>query len=494
MKIPGKILIAKTPISDWIPENIDGCPFYERYENFVNVFARYVKSIDFEKCFAEPIFNDERKEIEWYIYPLRDGVHVDIEAERQRLRSLLKESKKKIPETSRNACNYIDVIIKSLESGYSEKVIFGSDGALVFGVWGLLPTGVKDISEVIVGDVEDNRIYTIRYEIEGEGKLSFKEIKRRHGHVLTGLKDVPELYPSDGYRVQGWRPDSPFNTTIDRNLTFTAVFVKDITDGNNDGGREEVDGGDEDRGVIDEPNELLSYDVKFTTDGYGSLEGNTEYKKNENEFIDESEIPVPKANDNYRFVKWDKNPKNHQVTEDIEFRALFERVPDELGSKSRWSWWGCLNWLLALLLLLLLGFLLWFLFGHHDFSLCGCDCEPVIVNICEDSDPIPSVCDALVVAGNNNREARLFDMGKQSGTFTFEYATGGGIADRIVIYDGKDKRAEKIFDYYGVTGDCPLNGSHESATLRFNNRYIYVEIIPDPDPGTCWQIRVNCPN
>lgn len=494
--IEGKYKICETPLSEWSPEKVSGFEFYNRYQDFCNIFKKYITGVDFEKYFAQPVCT--KGTIEWFVpisfknaYNAEDNV-----GEKERIISIIKKGLESL-KANEHAKEYIDIVLRSLETKYIDDVTYLSDNDIMFCVWGLIQRNSKPIKDIISFDVSDRRIHKIKYKTQGQGSISFSEKNILHGHTIEE-NQIPELKPCEGYKFKEWLEQSPVGIKVNKNITFTAVFEKD----NIENGIGEVDapggngiegGKGKDLPLVDAEDDKTFW-VNFTSDENGSLIGETTYTKKKGEKISEHEIPNPLAKEGFRFVRWDKNPINHKVAEDVEFRAQYEPInhePIPVPWYRRTDWFsGCLNWLLALLLLLLILFLLWFLLGKHDFSFCGCNCEQSPYN----PTPAQTRCDDLVVAGSNEPQSHIFDMGKQSGTFDFEYATGGSIADSIVIYDGNNRNSKIIFNYYGTTGDCSLNARAESKKLSFSNRYILVDIFPDTDDGTCWQIKVNCPN
>ena len=105
--------------------------------------------------------------------------------------------------------------------------------------------------------------------------------------------------------------------------------------------------------------------------------------------------------------------------------------------------------------------------------------------------PVFKPCDELQHDGSNQPESFVFDMGQQSGSFLFEYATGSAIPDLIIIYDGESRNDRVIFRYRGVTGGGW--DRRKSKTVHFTNYKILIDIIPEDDPNTYWEIKANCP-
>lgn len=518
--VKGKMCLCKTSLSDWSPERVNGILFYARYQDFVNLFSAKIPEVDFEKCFAQPVYNDETNTIEWFCastseFPctLQESPSPVAEQEKNRITKAIENAAKSLSDNDRK---YLAPILLTLQSEKVNSITYHNEGQVVFGVWGMIMKKGKVINDVIIDNIKDHRTHHVTYEISGKGTLSFNNIVRRHGHVLSGESDIPSFTPSHGYLVKAWLPESPSGMKVDKPLHFTIVFEKDPSflppeTGEQDGESGETDGSSDNEndgtaGIVSggeeqppfSPNSPL-FNVHFISDERGILHGQTEYNKKAGERVLASEIPHVEAKEGYRFIGWNKQPIDYIVNENIDFTAQYEPV-----EKKGWGgwWWlsGCLNWLLALLLLFLIGLLLFFLLGNHDINFCGeinndCNCEEAIEPPTPGPlpDPVRESCDEIQRQGSNNPESFVFDMGQEGGTFTFEYATGNAIADLIVIYDGATRNDKEIFRYYGITGSGGWV-SKQSKTISFSGQSILVDIIPDNDPDTYWEVKANCPN
>lgn len=133
--------------------------------------------------------------------------------------------------------------------------------------------------------------------------------------------------------------------------------------------------------------EKNSFTIYFNAGTNGNLHGNNIVTKEQNTSITHDDIPQVEANDGYEFACWNENPNGHEVTEDKQFTAQYNKkepiVIENPPSIAKlpwylrfWNWLkalftgnGCLKWLLWLLLLLLMLLLFGWLFrncnGHH---------------------------------------------------------------------------------------------------------------------------------
>ena len=129
------------------------------------------------------------------------------------------------------------------------------------------------------------------------------------------------------------------------------------------------------------------FTINYNAGDNGNLYGNTSVTKQSSEYISNNEIPQVEANDGYEFAGWNENPNGHEVTEDKQFTAQYNKKEPIIIENTPpiaklpwylrfWNWLkalftgnGCLKWLLWLLLILLLLLLFSWLFrncsGHN---------------------------------------------------------------------------------------------------------------------------------
>lgn len=129
------------------------------------------------------------------------------------------------------------------------------------------------------------------------------------------------------------------------------------------------------------------FTINYNAGDNGNLYGNTSVTKQSSEYISNNEIPQVEANDGYEFAGWNENPNGHEVTEDKQFTAQYNKKEPIIIENTTpiaklpwylrfWNWLkalftgnGCLKWLLWLLLILLLLLLFSWLFrncsGHN---------------------------------------------------------------------------------------------------------------------------------
>lgn len=351
-------------------------------------------------------------------------------------------------KTNENDQKYLNAVLAGFEADYIDSITYGYDGHVLMGIWGMRTKTGRQIDSVITEGVLDHRAYRVIYQIQGDGRISpFTSINRRYGHILHGDKDIPHITPNEGCYFKEWIPEAPHGKELKSDMVYTAICEKEEkpsvpAEGSTTGGEggegisnykvffnpgehgslsgqalyEKNEGGfvlaeevplveanegykflgwdkNPDGYVVTEDVEFVAqyeeeeqhYEVRFDEGSHGILHGQTIFEKRINEKVLPSEVPEVEPEEGYRFIGWDKNPNNHIVTEDIVFVAQYEEVKESWWSRF-WGWGsGCLNWLLTLLLLGLIGLLLWYLFsGFHNFNFCGCDCEDVPIVVVPD--------------------------------------------------------------------------------------------------------------
>ncbi len=195
--------------------------------------------------------------------------------------------------------------------------------------------------------------YLARFIIGEHGQTTGRTDYEKLAGESILVQEIPFVTPKEGFRFVGW-DKAPDGYVVTEDVEFVAQY-------------EEED--DEQR-----------YEVRFDEGDHGVLHGQTLYEKLKDDKVFPNEVPEVEPEEGYRFIGWDKNPNNHIVTEDVVFVAQYEEVKESWWRRF-WGWGsGCLNWLLTLLLLGLIGLLLWYLFsGFRNFNFCGCNCGEYVV-------------------------------------------------------------------------------------------------------------------
>ena len=563
--VKNKTALCHVGLSDFLVESVNEVPFYKRYFEFVKLFSSKVPSVDFEMCFAQPQENTVRKIIEWYYIPgnespmklteIKENAPELYDACVQQRKDIVGKIRAALANAAENEQKYLNVILINLEADYIDSITYCYDNHILIGIWGMRTKTGRQIDSVITEGVLDHRAYKVTYQVEGSGVIKpFSSINRRHGHILQGERDIPQVIPDQGYYFKEWVPEAPHGKEVKSDSVYTAVCERKQTpvdggdglttpppveDGRNrcrvcfNAGEHGTVQGSTDcelyagerltreviPGVVAKegyrfvgwdknPEDYIVYEdveftaqyeeivkeeektpfiVRFNKGEHGTLKGQTQYEKYDGDKVVSDEVPDVEAEEGYRFIGWDKDPNGYMVHQDVEFTALYKE-----------SWWahflgwgsGCLNWLLSLLLLGLIGLLLWYLLaGFRNFNFCGCDCD-------EPLPPIPDTnvvvypegtCNEVTESGGEQGIVKHVQMGEKSGTFLFEYNTYS-IVDKIEIYNGKNQKGKPIFKYEGGTHGV----ISENVTFNSSDGYITI-VVTGSQPGTDWVFKVNCP-
>ena len=318
--------------------------------------------------------------------------------------------------------------------------------------------------DVVVSDPEvfDNNKCLVFFSAGDHGSLSGQDqIEKSVGETIQ-IGEIPYIEADEGYKFLGW-DKNPDGYVVTENVKFVAQY-------------EDIE-------------EEQRYEIRFSEGDHGILHGQTIYEKHRNDKVLPNEVPEVEPNEEYRFIGWDKEPDNHVVIEDVVFVAQYEDVKKTWWNRF-WGWGGgCLNWLLTLLLLVLIGLLLWYLFGgYRNFNFCGCDCDDVIPPSPSEQVVYPEgVCGEVTESGGEQGIVKSIQLGQPSGTFLFKYNTFS-IAVKIVIYNGKQPQGTPIFQYEGGTE------GEVSDYVSFNSSDGYITVVVEgKEPGTEWVFEVNCP-
>lgn len=444
--------------------------------------------------------------------------------------------------------NFLELSLKY--AGDSESNVYCGDGRVVVTVWGMRPREGRDLGEsILFADLfPEKEMHTVRYDLGNRGTTANSTIlKKSHGTRIYAHQ-VPFVKAKDGYEFIGW-DRNPLGAEVTSDLLFVAQYnepveeekpksiihhvrfltpdSKVITETDVEHGKQisadfipqlpVVDGlvcprwdGDPLNDVINANRDYKAiappapaipekqmHTVRFLMPDGKVL---TQFQVEHGTHLTSVQVPPLPMVDGETCPGWSSDPLAEKIMADRDFTA---KMPEkkELVIVGRGGFWrALLNWLLLALGLLLLFLLLWlFLLGKGNFDFCGCGCIDPIERPHPDPCPGPvppplrKPCDEMQTSGRNTPESFIFDMGQDAGSFDFEYATGGVYPDLIVIYEGENNQGKEIFRYFGTTGD---NGwySHFTKPVDFNKRKIYIEIKPDSDTGTYWEIKVNCPN
>lgn len=384
--VKDKIKLCSTEMNGLIVENINGVPFYERYVEFENTIKKHITDRKYHNMFAQPVFNTTNNMLDWYVSPefssairLSELRNTREGEEYSQMRDVAVQYIKRLStELSEHDQKYLKCLIKHASSEFADDIVYCQDGKILFAVWGLKLLNGKSLSTSIRTDIDDRRVYSITYSIKGNGVFAGVKgvIKRRHGHILNGNKDIPMVIPEDGYEFSSWEPDAPHNRTIESDMTFTAVCSKIIAPP-----------------PVEEPVEQIAAEtpaqperpsfssVRFDGGEHGRIKGLDTIRAKNGEPVPTMYIPQVKAKRGYEFTGWDRD-LSEPIYGDKVFTAQYNKkgrgaLFGGLFSGGGLFGWGrsifggarfsgCLSWLMGAILLGLMIMLLSMLFRGCD--------------------------------------------------------------------------------------------------------------------------------
>ena len=303
--IKGKIKICDTPLSAFNVESINGAPFYERYNDFVNAFVHNGIN-DVEFVFAQPQINNINKIIEWYVpkyegeYPLKlSDLSGEEKANYQSLVSntiaQLKDAQSKL--STKLDRDYFACALRYIDAS-NEDAIYCYNGRITFVLWGMGLRQGHDLADVIKDSITDHRVHLVKFNIQGQGELSGRiELHRRHNHVLES-SEIPNVSAAPRHSFVKWEPNNPQGHKVTDNVVFTAIC--------------EHSG---------------KYLITFTSTDGGEIQGNTAIELQDGTELFQTALPTPVPSVGYNFVRWEPSiDASTIVSGDQEYKAIFEPI------------------------------------------------------------------------------------------------------------------------------------------------------------------------
>jgi uncharacterized repeat protein (TIGR02543 family) len=157
-------------------------------------------------------------------------------------------------------------------------------------------TIIKDLVYTANFVAVDVQVHTVTFTAGDNGSLTGTKVYSVLDGAAWGTITVPTPVANPGYKFAGWAP-SPFESTITKDLIYTANFVKD---------------------------DAKWHKVEFKTEANGSLTGTTLFK----DILDGAAwgtitVPTPVANPGYKFAGWTPSPFESTITKDLVYTANF---------------------------------------------------------------------------------------------------------------------------------------------------------------------------
>jgi len=415
----GKRRLCYTEVTDFTDfQGIGKDPLYKRFDSVYSVIEKNI-SAQYRDFLAHPIYSSDEDRIQWFVKEWETVPYAY-----NNLSDTEREKYDKIKETTLAEYNRVQKslsgedrqILTAALQHIDDDFMFCYDDKIVVVAWGMFPDSNKHIIKgTVIHDLEILNNHKIKFNPGEHGKLTEKVygvINRSNGAILTS-KDIPEVIANPGYSFQGWDP-TPLGMKVSGPITFNAVYETLLTisgeeiqvnfaanEGGNLEGITEVtinkgatlessqiptpvpEAGFRFVGWDTDPEsqaidsnitfnalfERINTSCKFDAGAHGSIIGNSQFTKPWGTIFNNDDTPQVKPKRGYKFVGWDKSPKDYLLNDDIVFTAQYEKLP---WYKRLWCWLtdkGCFKWLLWFLLFLLIVLLIaWLLRGCESKS------------------------------------------------------------------------------------------------------------------------------
>ncbi|OQP39817.1 hypothetical protein A4H97_16480 [Niastella yeongjuensis] len=203
---------------------------------------------------------------------------------------------------------YLEKALKFID----ENFIYCFDGKVVLGIWGMKAKGDKNR---ISGEYTKD-LYLVKPRIEiifnagNQGTINGHETILKDKDTHIGKDEIPFVIPLGNFEFIGWDEDPEVYLATETKI-FTAQYREKETDL-----------------PVDPPSPDF-YEASFITGDKGVIKGTAVVKVKSGEELPMSGIPVAEAILGYIFKGWLPNPLNIKITDDIEFTAQYEQVPQQ---------------------------------------------------------------------------------------------------------------------------------------------------------------------
>ncbi|MCM1139706.1 MAG: S8 family serine peptidase [Muribaculum sp.] len=356
----GKRKVGSTDICDFTDyQGIGHDPLYKRYDSVHSVIRRVIAP-QYIHFLAAPDYAPNEDAVNWYIDEWTETPErfSSLDGDKREHFKQIKDSTIAHYKAALETLSSEDLQIMACALRYiDDDFIYCCDDKVYLLAWGMTPDSRKHIIKgELVHESPSIIKHKLYFEVGENGSISklSKHISLAEGSEITS-NDIPEVIPNDGYTFIGWEP-APLGLVVKSDMEFHAKFEK-----------QNVPPIPPVPPFPPQPEEPRMVLCSFNAGENGTLRGPSSMSKKIGSRILSSEIPSVEAKKGYIFKGWNSNPKNHLVTGNITFNAIYdERIP---WYKKLWLFLtgkGCLKWLLWLLLaFLLLVLLSWLLRSCH---------------------------------------------------------------------------------------------------------------------------------
>ena len=192
---------------------------------------------------------------------------------------------------------------------------------------------------------DENKYWTVTFKSADEktgtvAKENTYYVDKKSGKTLADVT-APKTMPAEGYSFEKWTPALDNKTAVDKDLTVTGTFTKDVVISDKDvipfdpkDPKKPSDPKDPNIPTKDDEGKTIEREkyvvIGFNTDGNGTVNGKpaTSFLVKKGVTFDKITVPTVAANANYKFDKWSPAlaEKNSKVEKDASYKATFNQI------------------------------------------------------------------------------------------------------------------------------------------------------------------------
>ena len=204
---------------------------------------------------------------------------------------------------------------------------------------------IGPVDPKVTPNPDNEKYWTVTFKSADEktgtvAKENTYYVDKKSGKTLADVK-APKTTPAEGYSFDKWTPALDDKTAVDKDLTVTGTFTKDVVISDKDvipfdpkDPKKPSDPKDPNIPTKDDEGKTIEREkyvvIGFNTDGNGTVNGKpaTSFLVKKGVTFDKITVPTVAANANYKFDKWSPAlaEKNSKVEKDASYKATFNQI------------------------------------------------------------------------------------------------------------------------------------------------------------------------
>ena len=204
---------------------------------------------------------------------------------------------------------------------------------------------IGPVDPKVTPNPDNEKYWTVTFKSADEktgtvAKENTYYVDKKSGKTLADVK-APKTTPAEGYSFEKWTPALDNKTAVDKDLTVTGTFTKDVVISDKDvipfdpkDPKKPSDPKDPNIPTKDDEGKTIEREkyvvIGFNTDGNGTVNGKpaTSFLVKKGVTFDKITVPTVAANANYKFDKWSPAlaEKNSKVEKDASYKATFNQI------------------------------------------------------------------------------------------------------------------------------------------------------------------------